>query len=308
MSQTTHSIIMVPPTDFCFNHETAQDNEFQQTPDSPHYLVKENALEEFNVMVNQLRDHHVEVLLLNKHHGEPEMPDAVFPNNWFCTRPDGTIDLFPMKTPNRQVEVRPQALEKLLTHNGYQVKQINDHRDSNGAFLEGTGAMIFDHRHSKTFAAISERCDAGLLANYSALRDYETVSFNSASSHDTPFYHTNVMMSIGEQFAVICLDSIKAPKQRAHVEEQLKQSQKEIIDISLEQAEKHFCANLIQLRNQNNEPLIVLSESAYNAFSKEQKQKLEAHGKLVPCDIHTIESVGGGSARCMIAENFLPKQ
>ena len=308
MSHTTSSIIMVPPNDFCFNHETAQDNEFQQKTETPHYLIKESALEEFTLMVNQLRDHHVEVLLLNKHHGDPDMPDAVFPNNWFCTRHNGNIDLFPMKTPNRRAEVRPESLKKLLSHNGYQITDVNDYRDSEEAFLEGTGAMIFDHRHAKAYAALSERCDSHLLAEYNKQRGYDTVSFNSSSTQDKAFYHTNVMMSVGEQFAVICLESIKDQQQRAAVETSLKQDQKHIIEISLEQAEKHFCANLIQLRNLKNEPLIVLSESAYHGFSKEQRKKLEAHGKLVPCDIHTIETIGGGSARCMIAENFLPKQ
>ena len=308
MSHTTSSIIMVPPADFCFNHETAQDNEFQQESDTPHYLIKESALEEFTLMVNQLRDHHVEVLLLNKHHGDEEMPDSVFPNNWFCTRADGSIDLFPMKTPNRRKEVRPESLQRLLEHNGYQVTQINDYRADYQSYLEGTGAMIFDHRHTKTYAALSERCDSKLLQDYTSQRDYTTVSFHSHSRKNKAFYHTNVMMSVGEQFAVICLNSIKDANERHSVVKSLEEDNKQIIDISLEQAEQHFCANLIQLRNLRNEPLIVLSETAYNGFDKQQRQQLEAHGKLLPCDIHTIETIGGGSARCMIAENFLPKQ
>jgi hypothetical protein len=308
MSHTTSSIIMVPPADFCFNHETAQDNEFQQNSESPHYLVKENALEEFTLMVNQLRDHHVEVLLLNKHHGDPEMPDSVFPNNWFCTRADGSVDLFPMKTPNRRNEVRAESLHKMLERNGYQVRQINDYRGDHQAYLEGTGSMIFDHVHKKTYAAVSERCDQTLLESYGSERQYTTISFSSASRSGKPFYHTNVMMSVGEQFAVVCLDSIVDDKERELVVKSLKEDKKQIIDISLEQTEKSFCANLIQLRNLRNEPLIILSESAFNGFTKEQRQKLAAHGKLISCDIHTIETIGGGSARCMIAENFLPNR
>jgi len=308
MSHTASSIIMVPPLDFGFNQETAQDNEFQQKIDTPDHLVKETVLEEFNLMVNQLRDQHVEVLLLNKHHGDPEMPDAVFPNNWFCTTPDGSIDLFPMKTPNRRFEVRPKSLQRLLQHNGYQVNQTKDYRHAHQHFLEGTGAMVFDHTHKKAYAALSERCERAIFESYCAERHYQAISFTSLSQRGKPFYHTNVMMSIGEQFVVICLQSIKDPQQRTDVENSLKQDQKHIIDISLEQAEKHFCANLIQLRNLKNEPLIVLSETAFNGFTKEQRQQLEAHGKLISCDIHTIETIGGGSARCMIAENFLPKQ
>lgn len=307
MSHTTSSIIMVPPADFCFNHETAQDNEFQQKIDTPEYLIKEEALEEFTLMVNQLRDHHIEVLLLNKHHGDSDMPDSVFPNNWFCTRADGAIDLFPMKTENRRLEVRPDSLSKLLQHNGYQVKTLNDHRQQHQTFLEGTGVMIFDHNNQKAYATISERCDQTNFEQYCQQRDYQPISFHSYSAQNKPFYHTNVMMSVGEQFAVVCLESISQPQQREQLIKSLENDHKTIIDISFEQTEQYFCANLIQLRNLNNDPLIVMSQSAHDAFDKKQRQTLSKHGILVPCDISTIEAIGGGSARCMIAENFLPK-
>lgn len=308
MSHTTSSIIMVPPADFTFNEETAQDNEFQQKTDIPHDLIKEDVMDEFTLMVNQLRDHHVDVLLLNKHHGDPEMPDSVFPNNWFCTTDSGEINLFPMKTPNRRSEVRPESLKKLLEHNGYGVKQINDYRKDSSAFLEGTGAMIFDHAPKKAYAALSERCDPALFETYCHNQGYQAIGFHSQSRSGTPFYHTNVMMSVGEQFVVICLESIKDASERENVVKNLKSDRKTIIDISLEQAEEHFCANLIQLRNKNNDYLIVMSETAHKGFTKAQRRALEAHGTIIACDISTLEKIGGGSARCMIAENFLPKQ
>ncbi len=299
---------MVPPADFHFNEETAQDNEFQHKTDEPHYLIKESAIEEFNLMVNQLRDHHLEVLLLNKKHGDPEMPDGVFPNNWFCTRPDGSIDIFPMKTENRRQEVRIEALNHLLQHNGYKVSQANDFRYGHERLLEGTGAMVFDHRNKKAYASLSDRCNQQVFHQYCQERGYQPIAFHSVSSKGTPFYHTNIMMSIGEQFAAVCLDSIKDQGERETVINSLRQDNKTIIDLEHEQVEHSFCANILQLRNQRNEPLIVLSQAAFNGFDKKQRQQLEAQGRPIPCDIKTIESVGGGSARCMIAENFLPRQ
>ncbi|AOE49221.1 citrulline utilization hydrolase CtlX [Kangiella sediminilitoris] len=306
MSHTTHSIIMVPPTDFHFNEETAQDNEFQNKVEQPHYLVKESALEEFNVMVNQLRDHHLEVLLLNKRQGDPEMPDAVFPNNWFCTRADGSIDIFPMKAANRKQEARLDALTRLLEYNGYNPRVTHDLRQGNQV-LEGTGAMVFDHLKGKAYATLSERCEQDLFEQYCRDRGYHPISFHSTSSKGTPFYHTNVMMSVGEQFAVICLESIADAEERESLLSSLHDDNKQIINIDHQQAEQAFCANILQLRNQQNEPVIVMSQTAFQGFDKKQKQQLEAHGRLICCDIKTIETIGGGSARCMVAENFLPK-
>lgn len=310
-NQTTHSVIMVPPTDFAYNEQTGADNEFQNKPNQAQEHIREDALCEFNEMVNRLRDEHIEVLLLNKHaqsHQQlPELPDAVFPNNWFSTSSDGTLTLYPMKTPNRRAEVRPEELTQLLNRNGYQVHKT-EHVDKNHQqILEGTGSIIFDHKNQIAYAAISERCDLSLFEDYCQQRGYTPISFNSQSSNGKPFYHTNVMMSVGEHFVVICLDSIKDEKQKQQLIDSFAKTKKEVIDISLEQTEKNFCGNILQLNNNKGDKIIVMSESAYQGFSKQQKAKLEKHGKLLPCSIPTIESVGGGSARCMLAENFLTK-
>lgn len=295
---------MVPPTDFCFNEQTGVDNEFQQQSDLSPEMIREDAMAEFNQMVNILRDNFMEVLILNKSSGLPELPDAVFPNNWFSTSGDGTITLYPMKTSNRKAEVRPKELKTLAESNQYKSGNFNDLTQSE-TVLEGTGSIIFDHNNKLAYAAISERCDQALFEDSAHSIGYQSISFKTESSNGKPFYHTNVMLSIGEGFAAVCLDAI-IEADRERVLQSLKGSHKQIVELSLEQTEKSFCANILQLRNSRGELLIVMSDSAYHGFTKEQKNLLKLHGKLVPCPIETIETIGGGSARCMIAENFLP--
>ncbi len=295
---------MVPPTDFCFNHETGSDNEFQQKIDIAPEIIQEDAMAEFNQTINILRDNFIEVLVLNKSAQCPDLPDAVFPNNWFSTDTGGRLTLYPMKTKNRRAEVRPHLLTTLAEQSGYQHRQVRDISDSN-KILEGTGSIIFDHKHKKAYAALSERCEKEIFEEYAQEINYQPISFNTASSNGKAFYHTNVMLSIGEGFAAICSTAI-LEQDREKVLQELKSSHKQIIDLSLEQTEQSFCANILQLRNIRGELIIVMSDTAYHGFSKEQKNLLKLHGKLVPCPIDTIEKVGGGSARCMLAENFLP--
>jgi len=310
-NHTTNSVIMVPPTDFAFNEQTGSDNEFQNKPQQSNEYLREDALCEFNEMVNLLRDEHIEVLLLNKHaqsHQElPELPDAVFPNNWFSTSSDGTLTLYPMKTPNRRAEVRPDELTLLLHRSGYRINKT-EHVDKNHQqILEGTGSIIFDHNNQIAYAAVSDRCDKALFEEFCQQRGYTPISFNSQSSRGKPFYHTNVMMSVGEHFVVICLDSIIDNQQKQQLLDSFAETKKEVIDISFEQTEKSFCGNILQLHNSKGDKIIVMSDSAYRGFTKQQKAKLEKHGRLLPCPIPTIEQVGGGSTRCMLAENFLKK-
>ena len=310
-NHTTNSVVMVPPTDFAYNEQTGADNEFQNKPGQAQEHIREDALCEFNEMVNRLRDAHIEVLLLNKHaqsHKElPDLPDAVFPNNWFSTSSNGTLTLYPMRTPNRRAEVRPEELTQLLNRNGYQVHKT-EHVDKNHQqILEGTGSIIFDHKNQIAYAAISERCDKELFERFCQKKGYQAVSFTSQSSTGRPFYHTNVMMSVGEHFVVMCLESITDDQQKQLLLDSFTTTKKEVIDISLEQTEKSFCGNILQLHNSKGDKIIVMSDSAYRGFTKEQKAKLEKHGRLLPCPIPTIEQVGGGSTRCMLAENFMPK-
>lgn len=306
MLQTTHSVIMVPPTDFAFNEQTEEDNEFQHPSNLILSELRDEVLSEFNEMVNLLRDQHIEVLILNKQQHDPEMPDAVFPNNWFSTDTRGVVTIYPMKTENRQVEVRPDVLKKLLRANHYLVNSLMTIEADEKA-LEGTGSIIFDHNSRVAYAAISPRCNADLFQRFCKDYDFKAVCFSTQSRQQKPFYHTNVMLSIGEAFTVICSESIDNLEQRTRVVKLLESSGKEVIDISLEQAERSFCANLLQLKNSQGDFCIVMSTSAYQGFNDSQMSRLKKHGKIIACPISTIESVGGGSARCMMTENFLPK-
>lgn len=306
MAHTTSCVVMVPPHDFAFNEQTGLDNEFQNKPTLELAELRKQVMAEYLNMVTQLNDAGVTVLQLEKNPALPETPDAVFPNNWFSTDSSGEITFYPMKTLNRQAEVRPQELTDLFRQHGFQVNYQTTFEADSGGILEGTGSIVFDHNSRIAFGAISERCDRQALMEFCQERDYLQLDFKTESSNKTPIYHTNVMLSIGESFAVICKDSVVEGFQKDILIEQLQASGKEVIEISLEQAEKSFCANILQLHNEQGERLIAMSQSAYQGFNESQLAILKRHGKIIACDIATIEQVGGGSVRCMLAENFLP--
>ncbi|NVK87318.1 MAG: hypothetical protein HWE13_04295 [Gammaproteobacteria bacterium] len=304
--QLTHSIIMCQPDSFGYNSQTGSDNEFQHRSDLASNEVTARALNEFANSVERLRAHGLEVLVL-EHHDGINRPDAVFPNNWFTTHPNGEVLLYPMKTPNRQREVVPEQLRSLLQQNGYHVSKMHPSADICQGIVEGTGAMVFDHVQQQVYAALSERCEHRSLLEVATYLDYTPVVFTANSQHNTPIYHTNVMMSVGEDFAVVCLDSI-TQAERNSVLAELEAAAKQVITITAEQCEQSFCANILQVKSAQNEPLILLSKNALNGFSAAQRVMLERHGQLVDCNIATIEHIGGGSLRCMVAENFLPRQ
>lgn len=305
----TDSIVMVKPVDFGFNEQTGLDNEFQNRPQLAATEITQAALKESAQMVEKLRQHNIEVIVLDKSHTEAPLPDAVFPNNWFSTRQDGQLTIYPMKTSNRQAEVQVTQLQQKLVDAGYQVKAIQDLRQTYPAdkALEGTGSLIFHHLSGQIFAAVSERCEASLLSQYSQQFGYQLHAFESKSSQGSPIYHTNVLMSCGQDFAVIA-DSVLTNNENAkQALESLQRTVSDVITISEEQMSQNFCGNIIQLKNHQDTPCIVMSQSAFRGFEPAQIRTLEKHGELIPCDIDTIEHIGGGSARCMIAENFLPK-
>ncbi|WMS86912.1 arginine deiminase-related protein [Pleionea litopenaei] len=302
----TSSLIMCRPTSFGFNTQTGADNEFQHKPKANAQAVTQLALAEFDAAVTELESKGLTISIL-EHAAETELPDAVFPNNWFTTHPDGQLVLYSMKTPNRQQEVCPDKLTRLLHTSGFQFQSITPmDRICNGT-LEGTGAMVFDHLNKLVYAALSERCEHKSLLAVSDFLDYSPIAFEALSQHDQPIYHTNVMMSVGKQFAVVCQQSITSDSKQLVLNELLA-SNKKLIDISFEQCESHFCANIIEVINIKGDPLILMSESAYKGFTLSQRRQLEQFGEPVICSIPTIEQVGGGSLRCMLAENFLPKQ
>jgi hypothetical protein len=264
-------------------------------------------MKEFDQAVQQLSDAGVEVLIL-EHDPDKRLPDAVFPNNWFTTHPDGSIRLYPMKTPNRQQEIAPQKLTQLLRQAGYRVSQMDLVPNTVGSagILEGTGAIVFDHSNGFAYAALSERCSEQLFLDYCEYYQWIPITFVARSSHQQPIYHTNVMLSVGQDFAVICGESLSEPVRRQLIS-QLQDYKSHVLDISFLQTERHFCGNILEVKSQSGEPVIAMSANAWLGFTPQQQKTLESLGLCVPCNIETIEFIGGGSMRCMMAENFLPK-
>lgn len=301
----TDTVLMVRPTDFRFNYETALDNEFQKPSDESPEAIIQSALREFSQAVKTLQTHGVTVMTLDKK-DQNITPDAVFPNNWFTTNPNGQMFLFPMKALNRNLERRYNEFAELAEKYNRKITGISfvGIPEEQKFFLEGTGVLIFDHLSNSTYAALSERCHPEQIDNYRVLSGLgEAHTFETRSKNGKPIYHTNVMLSIGEKFAVICSEVI-VEKDRQRILDELSKT-KEVIDITEQQMEQ-FAGNILQVKNRNNERLIAMSQSAYNAFTAEQREQLAQHGQLLPMAIPTIEGIGGGSIRCMLAEVFLP--
>ncbi len=310
VSRTTDTVLMVRPYDFGFNEQTSWDNEFQQKPTQTEREINQKANAEFEAMVGALRKEGVNVLVLERPEPDyPRTPDAVFPNNWFSTEHDGTILLYPMAAENRRDERRPKDVESLLRKHKYKIRNVitvGGYTESDN-FLEGTGSMVIDHRAEVVYAARSPRCDDEQFDNFIRLRFYERgIMFNTRSTRGKPIYHTNVMMSIGEKFAVVCLACIPDESERSQVMQSLEASF-DVIEISMEQMEKHFCGNILQVNSASGNALIVMSQRAFAGFKPKQIRRLEQYGKILPIDLDTIETVGGGSARCMMAEVFSEK-
>jgi hypothetical protein len=301
-------VVMVPPKEFCFNQETAEDNEFQNQISMSDFDVQRQAMREFRNMVTQLREFGVDVLELDYELSHQPTPDAVFPNNWFSTTHSGDIFLFPMANRNRRVEVRARQLQRLLATHSRQVTSV-DHSLlpslENGMYLESTGVMIKDHFTRTIYAGLSQRCDRALLESYAKKIGYsKVVSFQTQLPSGSPVYHTNVMMAMGERFVVIC-DEVIPEFERRYVLNQLSKT-KQIISISIDQMNQ-FCGNVLELENQKGEKCIAMSQSAFDAWTPAQHKQLASHGKLLAFDVSTIETIGGGSVRCMLAEVFNPK-
>ncbi|GGI90147.1 arginine deiminase-related protein [Legionella impletisoli] len=301
---TTAHVVMVPPVGFEYNHQTAKTNAYQQKIHDENY--HENVLREFNNMVQRLEEHDVMVMLLNEN---AQFADAVFPNNWFSTHIDEegklTVLLYPMLTENRKKEVNPEGLKALLEKHQIQINQFVDLRIEQEGVLESTGSMIFDREHKLIYASLSPRTDKALVNTVAKLLNYQTIIFTSYGVNSQPIYHTNVMMGLTKHCAVVCLECIHDPKERENVRQSLMTTHKNIIAITSEQV-SHLCGNIIELTNRQNQSLLILSQQAYDHFTPEQRSLLKQYSTLLPMELTTIETIGGGSARCMIAEIFPP--
>ncbi len=297
-------VLMVPPDGFQFNHETASSNAFQELLDITD--ISKKAMFEFSNMVSSLKEQGVEVLILNQ---KETLPDAVFPNNWFSahinTSGQNSLIIYPMLTKNRQDEVNIEGLIKVLNDAGIMITQIIDLRKNTDQILEGTGSLVLDRDNQIIYASLSPRTSKDMVLKVAQILNYRTVVFHALDTDQTPIYHTNVIMGIAKQYAIICLESIKDSKEREILVHSLLQTNKTIIDISLEQV-NNMCGNVLELYNNKNQSLLVLSTRAYLNLSPDQIDIIQHHSIIVPVDIQTIETIGGGSARCMMTE-IIPK-
>ena len=298
--QTANKILMVRPIHFAFNEQTAKNNYFQENNSQSD--LNEKALQEFDNFVEVLRSNKIEVIVVQDTI-EPHTPDSIYPNNWFSTHSTGELVLYPMFAENRRLERKTHVLETIEEH--YRVHKVIDltEWENKNRFLEGTGSMILDHINRIVYACRSERTDDIVFDDFYSKMNFEPELFNACDENDKIIYHTNVMLSIGKNIAVICAESIIDEKRRTSIINRLKSTKKEVIEISFEQM-RCFCANILEVRNSEDESCLIMSESARNSFTKEQKEILERHCKIISSPLNTIEQTGGGSARCMIAEIF----
>ena len=302
--QSTNHILMIRPVDFKFNEQTAGNNKFQEA--STQDNVQAEALKEFDGFVNLLRKNDVDVTVVDDTLS-PEKPDSIFPNNWVSFHEDGSVYLYPMFSENRRLERRKDILEGLK--NKFEVNHVSDlsFYEQQHLFLEGTGSMVLDRPNKIAYACLSVRTDEEVLNNFCMLTSYEPVAFQAIDAERFPIYHTNVMMCIADQFAVICLESIPNVDEKEKVALSLIDSGKKIIEITLAQMNR-FAGNMLQVKNAQGENLLVMSEQAYLCLTPEQVATLEQFNKIIYAPLYTIEKNGGGSARCMLAEVHLPQK
>lgn len=306
--QTTNTVMMVRPVGFRMNEETAVNNYFQEDIQLQNEEVNKMAQQEFDELVNKLREVGVQVIVVDD---KPELdtPDSIFPNNWVSFHENGTAVVYPMFAVNRRRERRMEFFEE-IEKQGYQIKEVVDYTNAEDeeVFLEGTGSMILDRENQKAYCSLSPRADEDLFIEFCEDMEFTPVIFVAYQDVDgtrKPIYHTNVMMCIAEEFAVICLDAIDDKKERKNVIKHLKEDAKEIIEITEKQIHQ-FAGNMLQVRGANDQKHLVMSTTAYNSLTNEQVKRIEKHCKILTADINTIETCGGGSTRCMLAEVFLP--
>ncbi len=305
--QTTDTVLMIEPVAFGFNEQTAENNYFQVNFETMETQTR--ALQEFQNLVEKLRSKGIEVITVQDTL-KPHTPDSIFPNNWVSFGEDGTVFLYPMFAPNRRDERRMEILDAVKNH-GFIISKVVDlsYFETENRFLEGTGSMIFDHDYKIAYGSVSLRLDEELFREFCSNIGFEPVvfhSFQTADDHRLPIYHTNVMMCIADSFVIICLDSIDSEIEREKVQEIIKSTQKELIEISENQLQQ-FAGNMLQLHNKNGEKFLIMSETAYKSLTPKQISKIEKYNEIIYSDLHNIEVNGGGSARCMLAEVFLPK-
>lgn len=293
---------MIKPVNFGYNAETAVNNAFQVK--NAETDVQHRALAEFNDFVTVLRNNGVDVTVVEDT-PSPHTPDSIFPNNWVSFHHDGSLLLYPMYAVNRRAERKEHVLEKIEEKFEVSKKIDLSNYESENIFLEGTGSMVLDRDNRIAYACLSPRTNEKVLAEFCRQMNYKPVVFNATDGNGQAIYHTNVLMCVADQYVVICLESIAAPDQQQYVADTITGSGKKIVAITLHQMQ-HFAGNMLQVENKNGEKLLVMSSQAYDALTTEQLHELNRYNRIIHSPLTTIETNGGGSARCMMAEVHLP--
>lgn len=298
-AQSTNTLLLVRPANFGFNVQTAVNNAFQTKTENSE--LQKYALKEFDKLVETLIAAKVNPIVVNDE-AHPQLPDSVFPNNWFSTHSDGSLCLYPMFAENRRLERKNNIIEMLKSR--FEVKNIFDftHYEQQNRFFEGTGSVVLDRVGCIAYACLSPRTDEAILADFCEKLKFKKCSFH-AMFGDKEIYHTNVMLSIADKYAIICTKSISNSSELKNIIEHLLSTNKEIIEISIEQMQ-HFAGNMLQISNRNGENILAMSAQAYKSLNAEQIKKIERYNNILYSDIKTIETAGGGSLRCMLAEIF----
>lgn len=311
MKQTTNSILMIRPVAFRMNEQTAVNNYYQKVLDDLSFeTVNAKAQEEFDAFVNKLRMVGVDVIVVEDTK-TPDTPDSIFPNNWISFHENGDVALYPMFAENRRHERREDVLD-ILEDQGFVINNIMDYTsaEEDGYFLEGTGSILLDRQNDKAYCALSPRADEELFIEFCEDFEYTPVifeAFQTVNGERKLIYHTNVMMCLGETFAVICADCIDDKKERKMVLDSLRGDEKEVILITEDQV-NNFAGNMLEVKGSDDRRYLVMSKSAHQSLTKKQVAQLEEHVTILSSSLDTIEACGGGSARCMMAEVFLPKE
>ena len=309
MKQTTNSILMIRPVNFRMNEQTAVNNYFQETLAIKNAEINAKAQEEFDAFVEKLKAVGVNVVVISDDINV-DTPDSIFPNNWVSFHENGDVAMYPMFAENRRKERREDVFLQ-LEQEGFKINNITDYTsaEDDGVFLEGTGSLLLDRANSIAYCALSPRADEELFIEFCEDFEYTPVVFTANQTVEgkrLAIYHTNVMMCLAETFAVICLDTIDDKKERKNVVSHLKQTGKQVITIT-EQQMNHFAGNMLQLKGKDDELYLVMSKAAHDSLTGTQIAEIEAHCPILSSSLETIETCGGGSARCMMAEVFLPK-
>ena len=306
--QITNTVLMVRPARFRMNEETVVNNYFQEEMDLKNEEINRQAQQEFDAFVHKLREVGVKVIGVEDIY-EQNTPDSVFPNNWITFHQNGNVAIYPMFAENRRRERREDILDK-VEEEGFLIENVYDYTDAEqeNIFLEGTGAMVLDRVHRKAYCALSPRADEELFIEFCEDFEYTPVIFRAYQKVDgkqVPIYHTNVMMALGEDFAIVCLDTITDKSERKNLLHHLKEDKKEIISITPEQM-CQYAGNMLQVQGKDS-TYLVMSDAAYNALTPQQIQTIEKYTQILHSNLETIEICGGGSARCMLAEVFNPR-